>query len=114
MNGPGEWRDLHILTDDLQEAFSPTIPSALLPVRIHRSCALTAPLKCLEALKIHYKVPLRLVCSNSRYRGLFQRFYEYKYMAFTIKFCRFYCKLNEPSICLIMSQVSPNIVNEGV
>src|SRR5437762_560526 len=102
MNAPGEWRDRHILTDDLQEAFSSTIPSALLSVRIHRSCALTTPLKCLEALKIYYKVPSRLACGNIRYFGLFQIFYEYKHMVFIIKFCRFYCKFNELSICLIM------------
>lgn len=58
MNAPGEWRDRHILTDDIQEAFSDDIPSSLLSVRIQRSCALTLPLKCLENLKINYKVRL--------------------------------------------------------
>jgi hypothetical protein len=57
MNSPGEWRDRHILTDDLQEAFSADIPSALLSIRIQRSCSLTAPLKCLETLRVNYKVP---------------------------------------------------------
>lgn len=57
MNQPMEWRDRHVLTDDLQESFSEEVnPSSLLSVRIQRSCALTAPLKCLESLKIHYKV----------------------------------------------------------
>jgi hypothetical protein len=56
MNAPGEWRDRHILTDDLQESLSSKIPSTLLSIRIQRSCALTMPLKCLETLKINYKV----------------------------------------------------------
>jgi hypothetical protein len=51
-----EWRDRHVLTNDLQEAFSTIIPNTLLSIRIQRSCSLTAPLKCLEALKINYKV----------------------------------------------------------
>ena len=50
-----EWRDRHVLTNDLQEAF-PTIPENVLSIRIQRSCALTNQLKCLEALKIRYKV----------------------------------------------------------
>ena len=56
MDQPLERRDRHVLTDDLQEAFVGVIPPALLSVRIPRSCALNAPMKCLEALKIGYKV----------------------------------------------------------
>lgn len=56
MNSCGEWRDRHVLTNDLQEAFSTVIPQNLLSVRIQRACSLTEPLKCLENLKVHYKV----------------------------------------------------------
>lgn len=58
MNAPSEWRDRHVLTDSLQEAFSDEIPSTLLSIQIQRSCSLTLPLKCLENLKINYKVSL--------------------------------------------------------
>jgi hypothetical protein len=51
-----EWRDRHVLTGDLQEAFTGVIPSTVLSVRIQRSCALTGQMKCLDALKIGYKV----------------------------------------------------------
>jgi hypothetical protein len=44
------------LTDDLREAFSGNINGLLLSVRIHQSCPLTAPLKCLETVKINYMV----------------------------------------------------------
>jgi len=57
MNAPGDWRDRHILTDDLQEAFAESIPRVLLSVRIQRSCSLTQPLKCLDLLKFNLKVP---------------------------------------------------------
>src|SRR5579871_1227426 len=51
-----EWRDRHVLTDDLREAFERDIKSPSLSVRIQRTCSLTAPLKCLELLRINYKV----------------------------------------------------------
>jgi Gamma tubulin complex component N-terminal len=56
MNGRGDWRDRHVLTDDLQEAFVGTIPADRLAVRIQRTCSLTLPLKCLDFLKLHVKV----------------------------------------------------------
>ena len=61
MNAPGDWRDRHILTDDLQEAFAESIPRGLLSVRIQRSCSLTQPLKCLDLLKFNLKVPSSVV-----------------------------------------------------
>jgi hypothetical protein len=60
MDQPIEWRDRHVLTDDLQEAFTGVIPSTILAVRIPRSCALTAQMNCLDALKIGYKVHPRV------------------------------------------------------
>jgi len=56
MNSPGDWRDRHILTDDLQEAFAERIPRALISVRIQRSCSLMQPLRCLDLLKPTLKV----------------------------------------------------------
>lgn len=56
MNGLGDWRDRHVLTDDLQEAFAGTIPADRLAVRIQRTCSLTQPLQCLDLLKLHVKV----------------------------------------------------------
>ena len=58
MNQVGEWRDRHVLTDDLQEAFSGIIPANLLSIRIALNCVLTTPLKCLEGLKVNYRVRL--------------------------------------------------------
>ena len=85
MNSTGEWRDKHILTDDLQESFSSDIRSTLLAVRIQRSCALTLPLKCLETLKINYKVCVLEMIGNSRYHGPFQIFYRYIQVVYTNK-----------------------------
>jgi len=56
MDGVGDWRDRHVLTDDLQEAFTGAIPAQVLSLRIQRSCPLTEPLKCLELLRLNYKV----------------------------------------------------------
>jgi hypothetical protein len=57
MDGTGDWRDRHVLTDDLREAFDGAIPPQFLSLRIQRTCSLTEPLRCLELLKLHYKVP---------------------------------------------------------
>ena len=56
-----EWRDRHILTDDLHEAFSETIPDNVCSVHVERTFPLTLPLKCLEAVKISYKVATLLL-----------------------------------------------------
>jgi hypothetical protein len=58
MNQLNDWRDRHVLTNDLQEAFIRVLPNHLLSVRISRSCALNAQLNCLDSLKIGYKVCL--------------------------------------------------------
>lgn len=56
MNGAGDWRDQHILTDYLQEAFAEKISPEFLSVRIQRSCSLTQPLRCIDLLKVNLKV----------------------------------------------------------
>ena len=51
-----DWRDRHVLTDDFREAFEGDIDGPLLSIRVLRTCPLTTPLKCLDLLKISYKV----------------------------------------------------------
>src|SRR5271154_6118532 len=74
MNSSTDWRDRHILTHDLQEAFVDVIPDNLLSIRISRSCSLMDPLKCLEGLKVTCKVtwPMSDVL-QSRMNGVYQQ-----------------------------------------
>jgi len=76
MNSPQEWRDRHILTDDLLESFSSIGAQApSVSVKITRACALTEPLKCLEQLRVNYKVVLLMPSMlRCRFRILFRRF----------------------------------------
>jgi hypothetical protein len=74
MNSSTDWRDRHILTHDLQEAFVEVIPSEILSIRISRSCSLMDPLKCLEGLKVTCKVtwPMSDVLQSST-NGVYQQ-----------------------------------------
>jgi len=56
MNSTTDWRDRHILTHDLQDAFVACIPEDILSLRISRACSLTDSLKCLEGLKVTCKI----------------------------------------------------------
>ena len=74
MNSSTDWRDRHILTYDLQEAFSNVIPDNVLSCRISRSCSLTDPLKCLDGLKVICKItwPMSEILQSIT-NGVYQR-----------------------------------------